>query len=58
MRNKFKLLGIALMVGGWLCLGIGFTINVPHPINTIMFVGGLVLMFIGIITLGVIVLRS
>jgi len=58
MRNTFKLIGIALMVGGWLCIGLGFTMDVPHPINTTMLIGGFVLMYIGIITLGIIVLRS
>ncbi|SMD00191.1 hypothetical protein SAMN04488101_1088 [Pedobacter nyackensis] len=58
MRNKFKILGIALMVGGWLSAGIAFSTNIPDPINTIMFVGGPVMLYIGVIILGVIVLKS
>ncbi|WP_316838302.1 hypothetical protein [Pedobacter nutrimenti] len=58
MRNIFKLIGIALMIGGWLCAGIGFTAKIPHPINTVMFVAGLVMVFVGIIVLGFIVLKN
>ena len=58
MRNTFKLLGIALMVGGWLCAGLGFTLNLPDPVNTTMFVGGLIIGFVGMITLGIIVLKN
>jgi cytochrome c biogenesis protein CcdA len=57
MRNIFKILGITLMIGGWLCAGIGFTTTMPHPINTIMFVGGLIMVVIGVIMLGIIVLE-
>ncbi len=58
MRNTFKLIGIGLMVGGWLCAGLGFTTNIPHPINDITLVGGFIMIYIGVVILGVIVLRS
>jgi len=58
MRNIFKLLGITLMIGGVLCTGIGFTTSLPHPINTTLFTGGLIMLFIGVITLGITVLKS
>ncbi|SDM63206.1 hypothetical protein SAMN04488084_11019 [Pedobacter antarcticus] len=54
MKKTFKLLGIVLMIGGWLCLGIGFTTKMAHPINTIIFVGGLIMLFVGVIILGTI----
>lgn len=58
MRNTFKLLGITLMIGGWLSAGIGFTTNIPHPINIGMFVAGLFMVFVGIIMLSIIVLTN
>lgn len=58
MRNIFKITGIALMICGWFCVGIGFTIKMPHPINTTIFVGGLILGVIGVITLGIVILRG
>jgi len=58
MRNAFKLLGITLMVGGVLCTGIGFTTSMPHPANTTLFVGGLIMLFVGAIILGIIILKS
>lgn len=51
MRHIFKLLGIVLIIGGWFCTGIGFTTTMGHPISTIMFLGGIIMMGSGVVTL-------
>ena len=45
------IIGILLIIAGWLSLGIGFTIKCPHPFNTSMIFGGFVLIILGIILL-------
>lgn len=58
MRNTFKLLGIGLMVGGILSGSIGFGANQPGSMNEIMFFGGMIMIYLGVIILGIIFLRS
>lgn len=41
----------AMGVLGWLLTGIGFTIKLPHPYNTIIFSLGLLLMTFCILSL-------
>lgn len=47
------IIGILLIFAGWLSLGIGFTIQCPHPCNTAIFLSGFVLIVIGILVLAI-----
>lgn len=52
IKKAIKIIsGILLIIAGWLSLGIGFTIKCPHPCNTSIFLGGFVLIVLGIIVL-------
>jgi NAD/NADP transhydrogenase beta subunit len=45
MSKTLKLIiSIIGTISGWLMAGIGFTVRLGHPINTILFLGGLGLM--------------
>jgi hypothetical protein len=51
-KRTLKIIGgILLIILGWLSLGVGFTIKCPHPCSTTIFLGGFVLIIIGIIVL-------
>lgn len=56
--NTFKLLGIVLLIGGWLCTGIGFAVSMPNSFNTVMFIAGLIMAPIGTVMLGTIIFKE
>jgi hypothetical protein len=47
--NKKLLLTLLTFIVGWFLMGIGYTIKLGHPINTICFLFGLTLIIVGII---------
>ncbi|WP_310558846.1 hypothetical protein [Flavobacterium sp.] len=50
MNNKTKLLlSLLTLIFGWLLMGIGYTIKLGHPINTICFLLGFVLIIVGVV---------
>jgi len=52
MNRKSKIfISILLIITGWLLVGIGFTIKTGHPINTALFILGLLTFFGGFIWL-------
>jgi len=48
IKNILRLL---LIILGWFIGGIGFTMEVRHPINTIVFLVGIGLILYGVVTL-------
>jgi predicted RND superfamily exporter protein len=48
-RNTRLLLSLITIVIGWLLGGFGFTTKLGHPISTISFFLGIILIIIGII---------
>ena len=52
MKKTVKvILSIVLIILGWLLVGWGFTTTIGHPVNTICFLAGLGLFFVGLIYL-------
>jgi hypothetical protein len=43
------LISLALAIGGFLSMGIGFAAHIPHPYNTILFLPGFTFIPPGII---------
>ena len=43
--------GLLLIVVGLISIGIGFTIMCTHPCNTVIFLGGIFIIIIGILVL-------
>ncbi|MFN5849326.1 MAG: hypothetical protein ACK5UE_02425 [Chitinophagales bacterium] len=60
MSKTLKLIiSIIGTISGWLMAGIGFTVRLGHPINTILFLGGLGLMiFSGIAFIVLLITKS
>ena len=58
MNRKSKIfISLLLIISGWLMAGIGFTIKIGHPINTVLFLFGLLASVIGFIWL-IILIKS
>ncbi|WP_281335922.1 hypothetical protein [Flavobacterium eburneipallidum] len=48
-KNHRLLSAIGVTIIGWFLMSIGYTIKIGHPINTICFLLGFVLIILGII---------
>jgi NhaP-type Na+/H+ or K+/H+ antiporter len=48
-NDKLLLFTIGVTIIGWLLMGIGYTIKLGHPINTICFLLGFALIIVGIV---------
>ncbi len=56
MNRKSKIfISLLLIISGWLLTGIGFTVKIGHPINTTLFLLGLLTFLGGIIWLIVLI---
>lgn len=58
MRKKFKTLGLSLMIGGIFAMATGFGTPLPKGYNEILFIGGGITLYLGVIILGIILFRS
>ena len=48
MGNKLKIAIIPIVIG-WLMIGIGYTTKIGHPINTTLFILGIICFLFGLI---------
>jgi len=47
LNQKYRIvISILGVIAGWLSIGIGYGTKIGHPINTILFLGGILIFFI------------
>ena len=50
MNKRVKTgISIIMLISGWLMIGIGYTTKMGHPINTFLFISGIIVCLIGFI---------